>query len=88
MFAYTVIAEDLSLVVDRTESGLHIYHSDATMPEDCAVVEVGAIVSPSGLLPNLGTCVSITKHLLGIRAPWIMTPWQLYQHLERKNGSQ
>jgi hypothetical protein len=27
------------------------------------------------------TCVSVVKRLLGIRAPWVWTPWQLYTHL-------
>jgi hypothetical protein len=27
------------------------------------------------------TCVTVVKRLLGIRAPWVWTPWQLYGHL-------
>lgn len=27
------------------------------------------------------TCVSVAKRILGIRAPLILTPWQLYRHL-------
>lgn len=27
------------------------------------------------------TCVSVVKRLLGIGAPWVWTPWQLYAHL-------
>jgi hypothetical protein len=27
------------------------------------------------------TCVAVVKRLLGIRAPWVWTPWQLYAHL-------
>jgi hypothetical protein len=30
------------------------------------------------------TCVDLTKALLGIRAPLVRTPWQLYKHLTRK----
>jgi hypothetical protein len=33
------------------------------------------------VLPSLLTCVAIVKRLLGIRAPTIVTPWQLYRHL-------
>jgi hypothetical protein len=29
------------------------------------------------------TCVEAVKRVLGIRAPWVMTPWQLYRHLGR-----
>jgi hypothetical protein len=28
------------------------------------------------------TCVTVAKRLLGIRAPYVLTPWQLYQQLE------
>jgi hypothetical protein len=31
------------------------------------------------------TCVTIAKRLLGVRAPCVMTPWQLYQQL-RSDG--
>jgi hypothetical protein len=27
------------------------------------------------------TCVTVVKRLLGIDAPWVWTPWQLYSHL-------
>ncbi len=27
------------------------------------------------------TCVTIAKRLLGVRAPWVITPWQLCQRL-------
>lgn len=27
------------------------------------------------------TCVSVVKRLLGVRAPLVITPWQLYRHL-------
>ena len=27
------------------------------------------------------TCVTVVKRLLGIEAPWVWTPWQLYAHL-------
>jgi hypothetical protein len=27
------------------------------------------------------TCVTVVKRLLGIHAPWVWTPWQLYGHL-------
>ena len=29
----------------------------------------------------LGTCVGAVKRVLGLRAPWIVTPYQLYRHL-------
>jgi hypothetical protein len=27
------------------------------------------------------TCVTVVKRLLGIHAPWVWSPWQLYDHL-------
>ena len=35
---------------------------------------------------GLLTCVSIIKHLLGIRAWWVITPKQLAKHLVRKHN--
>jgi hypothetical protein len=32
------------------------------------------------------TCVSVVKRLLGIDAPWVWTPWQLYLHLRGPKG--
>lgn len=37
------------------------------------------------VLRGLLTCVSIVKHLIGVRACWIFTPKQLYKHLLEKN---
>jgi len=30
---------------------------------------------------RLFTCVEAVKRVLGIRAPWVITPWQLYRHI-------
>jgi hypothetical protein len=32
------------------------------------------------------TCVTVVKRLLGIDAPWVWTPWQLYAHLSGPKG--
>lgn len=29
------------------------------------------------------TCVEAVKRVLGLHAPWVLTPWQLYRHLDR-----
>ena len=42
---------------------------------------------PSGLdlrCPSLSTCVSIVKKILGIRAWWIITPYQLYKYINNR----
>jgi hypothetical protein len=31
------------------------------------------------------TCVEAVKRVLGLRAPWVFTPWQLYRHLADRN---
>jgi hypothetical protein len=28
------------------------------------------------------TCVTVVKRLLGVDAPWVLTPWQLFGHLK------
>ncbi|MGE4280568.1 MAG: hypothetical protein AB7G62_13350 [Magnetospirillum sp.] len=30
------------------------------------------------------TCVEAVKRILGVQAPWVLTPWQLYLHLTKK----
>lgn len=32
----------------------------------------------------IGSCVGMVKRVIGIRAPFVWTPLQLYRHLERK----
>ena len=34
---------------------------------------------------GLFTCVETVKRLLGLRAGWVLTPWQLHRLLERRN---
>jgi hypothetical protein len=31
------------------------------------------------------TCVEAVKRLIGIHAPWTLTPWQLFGHLTDEN---
>lgn len=33
---------------------------------------------------RLYSCVESVKHILGIRAGFVLTPWQLYRHLNKK----
>ena len=39
------------------------------------------------LPPAWFSCVESAKRLLGIRAWWVWTPWQLYCHLARQEGA-
>ncbi|NKB59010.1 MAG: hypothetical protein GKS00_22005 [Alphaproteobacteria bacterium] len=45
-------------------------------------------VTAPGLPPcspvMLGTCVGAVKRVLGLRAPWVLTPYQLYRYLKRR----
>ncbi len=36
--------------------------------------------------PRFTYCVSIAKHFVGIRSPWILTPYQLYCELIKKGA--
>ena len=33
------------------------------------------------MLPSVMSCVDVVKRVLGIHAPFILTPWQLYKYL-------
>lgn len=37
------------------------------------------------LPPALCSCVETVKRILGIRAPFVFTPWQLFTHLQKIN---
>ena len=53
---------------------------------DLAVLEMAPHPVPLRRAPlGLFTCVETVKRLLGIRAPWVITPWQLYRFIARRN---
>lgn len=35
---------------------------------------------------GLKTCVTVAKAALGLRAPWVITPRQLFNHIHHRNG--
>lgn len=45
------------------------------------ICALAAPVDPTEALRGPMTCVEVAKALLGIRAPWIITPYQLARHL-------
>lgn len=45
-----------------------------------------AVVPPRTAPWRPYTCVEAVKRILGVRAPWVLTPWQLYRHLEKENN--
>ena len=34
----------------------------------------------------LGTCVGVAKRALGLAAPWVVTPYRLFRHLNNRRG--
>lgn len=54
--------------------------------EGYSVIEVDAPTKPLRTPFVLVNCVGLVKIHLCIRAPWAMSPWQLYKHLERKRN--
>lgn len=94
-FAYKPIANPpngLYLLVDPRSNGMNVMV--ATVPQilddgydgvyyaSYEVPDYQRGWRPRGLL----TCVSVIKHLLGVRAWWIITPHQLYRHLEKQGA--
>ena len=84
-FAYTQLADACCLVMDPRSNGL-----DVTIRDTSAFPGVGHVAPAHqhfqrGWRPRgLFTCVTAVKHLLGIRAWWIITPHQLYRYLQRR----
>jgi hypothetical protein len=48
---------------------------------DIAPPEIALRTAPVGIF----TCVETVKRLLGLRARWVLTPWQLYRFLVRRD---
>lgn len=58
----------------------------------CTVVEMAMAANADGgrhaRWPWMAaTCVGATKKVLGVGAPWVLTPWQLHRYLARGAGS-
>ncbi len=49
--------------------------------EGFTVIETETTGAPWRQPVMLATCVGATKRLLGIRAPFVLTPWQLFRRL-------
>ena len=57
--------------------------------EPSGVVQRVVARRPRGkaMLPfGLKTCVTLAKAALGIRAPWVVTPRQLFRYVQKRNG--
>ena len=49
--------------------------------------EIRIPIRQEWIVPELLTCVSVVKKIIGIRCIWAMTPWQLFQALSRTKSS-
>lgn len=79
------------IVVDARGDGLRITADTAAGFDlaghyralGCTVIETDMIPARRRyVVPFAFTCVEAVKRLLGLRAWWIWTPYQLYRHLE------
>ena len=53
----------------------------------CNVVETRLNAAPNAVpFPEPLTCVSIVKRLIGIRRPFVWTPWQLFRAIGEKSS--
>lgn len=48
------------------------------------VMQIDADRAPRGPFMMAGTCVGLVKAWLGVRAFWVITPYQLYRYLKRR----
>lgn len=83
-FAYADLPHEMVLVLDARANGLEAaVHLAPTFRGLTHTVRAKPCFQrgwrPRGLL----TCVTVVKHLLGIRAWWILTPHQLYRYLQQ-----
>lgn len=69
---------------ERVKEGYHIYTGELFSINGIIVVKYRAKPCKRGLF-MLNTCVGHVKQILGINAWWILTPYQLYRYLEKRN---
>ena len=84
---YTLTQSNGTWIVNDTSTlGCELYtidsHSDILSNSYVIKVEQD---NPKGLL-MLNTCVGQVKHQLGIRKPFIFTPYQLFKYLREYHG--
>ena len=60
-------------------------HPRAFAGPDAIILPITAKIDRSGAVGTLSifTCVDVVKGLIGIRAPLVFTPWQLYKYIKR-----
>lgn len=84
---WTPIGNDLYLTLEPFHDYLKVGLAEG-LPTDAIVQHVTARRSRGTPLMPFGmkTCVSVVKAALGLRAAWIITPKQLFNHIESRRG--
>ena len=80
-------------IVDPLRPHLKVYqelvsmypHPRAFAGPDAIILPITANIDRAGKVGTLSifTCVDVVKALIGIRAPLVFTPWQLYKYIMR-----
>lgn len=78
------LAHKTELLIVDVPDGFQL--SEWLRDDGCVVCETRLMYHPvdGPLWPAFATCVESVKRILGIRHPFIFTPWQLYCHLQRQ----
>ena len=82
------VTDDMVVILDTGAGGIHPWAGAMSLDDvgehyiikGSTVVETDA--EPGGTLyPTRWTCVEVVKRTLGLRAPFVLTPYQLYWRL-------
>ena len=81
---------DVHVHIDTRSKGTEIrvvdyceveYMFDRTLFHDVTIVPIDITKDDKGYGWSVFTCVEQAKRILGIRAWWVLTPYQLYKHV-------
>ncbi|MEQ9811420.1 MAG: hypothetical protein RLO50_01465 [Azospirillaceae bacterium] len=85
------------ITVEPLSSRIDVARQELAPGEDLPAryLRQGHIVLPAPLArpetadwPQPFTCVAVVKRVLGLRAALVLTPWQLYRHLLRRQSGE
>lgn len=85
-YAMRPVGRGLWLIVNPTQSLLRVDVRPLSPQDEVALLLAQHRLAeadewPLWRLRGVYSCVGTVKQLLGIQAPWIWTPWQLYRYL-------
>ena len=49
------------------------------------VIRYKKTIKPKFIFRGMLTCVTVCKQVLGIKAAWVVTPWQLHKYIKRRS---